>query len=248
MLEHFKGDEAFASKVMDYKFQVLDHQRMILTKFLNPHEQDIVHAIIGKSASIYSEGGFVGAENKRMIICPDFYEIEPADFKIQVYEIHYSEKFDHLAHKDVLGALMNLGIKRDCLGDICKEPLAFAITSENSTYIEMSLKKIKRSTIKLIPHDFSLVIKQDYKKKEFVCSSLRLDKIIGVMFGLSRAKAIEAIHSEAVKVNHKVIEQSDYLCNNNDIISFRRHGRVKIQITQRKTKAGNDIVEGLFYL
>ncbi len=247
MLEHFKGEEAFVRKILDYQNQT-ENGKMVLTKFLDPHKREIIHDVIGQRAAIYEEGGFVGAENKRVIICPDYYEIVPEDFKIHVYEVGYSEKFDHLAHKDVLGALMHLGIERACIGDICKQPLAFAITAENSDYVVMALKKIKRSSIRLIPHDFSLTIVNDFKKKEFVATSLRLDKLISVMFGLSRAKAMDAIHMGSVKVNHKVIEQTDYLCNNNDIISFRRHGRVKLQVTARTTKAGNYIVEGLFYL
>ena len=31
MLEHFKGDEVFVKKILDYQFQALQHQRMILT-------------------------------------------------------------------------------------------------------------------------------------------------------------------------------------------------------------------------
>ena len=47
MLEHFKGDEAFVKKILDCRYQALNHQRMILTAFLNPHEQNIVYKVIG---------------------------------------------------------------------------------------------------------------------------------------------------------------------------------------------------------
>ena len=48
MLEHFKGDEVFVKKILDYQFQALHHQRMVLTPFYNPHEQEIVRSVIGK--------------------------------------------------------------------------------------------------------------------------------------------------------------------------------------------------------
>jgi RNA-binding protein YlmH len=202
--EHFKGDEAFVSKVLDYKSQALDHGRMVLTKFLNPHEQDIVHSVIGNSCQVVGEGGFVDAESKRLIIAPDYYEIVPEDFKIKVYQIDYSERFEHLGHRDVLGALMHLGLNRDCFGDIGSHPLAFALCEENDDYVLLNLKKIKKSHVRLVAHDFSLSLDQQFKKKELVASSLRLDKILGLLYGLSRTRAVEAIQGQYVKVNHKI--------------------------------------------
>ena len=112
MLEHFKGDEVFVKKILDYVDQASNKQRLILTKFLNPHELDIVKKVVGKGDVAYHEyGGFINAENKRVILCPDFYEIEKEDFEIVVVEVNYNDHFGKLAHKDILGALMNLGIK-----------------------------------------------------------------------------------------------------------------------------------------
>ena len=45
----------------------------------------------------------------------------------------------------------------------------------------------------------------------------------------------------------KEVEEINYLCNNSDIISLRRHGRVKFVDTKRRTKQDNYVVEGYFY-
>ena len=37
MLEHFKGEEVFVKKILDYKDQVDYKQRLILTSFLDPY-------------------------------------------------------------------------------------------------------------------------------------------------------------------------------------------------------------------
>lgn len=37
MFEHFKGEEAFVKKILEFKDQALDRQRIVLTKFLNPY-------------------------------------------------------------------------------------------------------------------------------------------------------------------------------------------------------------------
>ena len=41
MIEHFKGEEVFVKKVLEFKDQALYKQRLVLTKFLNPYHQSI---------------------------------------------------------------------------------------------------------------------------------------------------------------------------------------------------------------
>lgn len=249
MLEHFKGDEVFVKKVIDYKNQALDKQRLILTKFLNPHELDIVKKIIGNGEiKCHEYGGFINAENKRVIICPDFYEIEKDDFEVVVVEVIYNDHFGHLFHKDILGALMNLGINRDCIGDIDdKGHLYFACLKSNYDYIHDHLTQIKRSKVHLKIVEEDIEIKHEYIQKTFFISSFRLDRVISSFYGIPRVKVKSYISSGFVKVNHKVVEEGSFLCNNNDMISVRKHGRVKLVDEKRETKQGNHVVSGYFY-
>ncbi|MEG0685538.1 MAG: YlmH/Sll1252 family protein [Coprobacillus sp.] len=249
MLEHYKGDEIFVKKILDYKQQALHNQRMILTPFLNPHEQDIVHKIVGThEVKVLSNGGFLNAENKRMIICPEFYDIIDDDFQVALVEVVYNQQFGILKHKDILGALMNLGIKRECIGDIDDSShIYFTCTIQTFPYIQDNLKQIKKSKIRLKQVFQEIEIEHQYTSKTFFLSSMRLDKVISTFYKISRQVASELIRAGFVKVNHKVVEEVNFLCHNNDIISFKRHGRVKIVDEQRTTKQGNFVVMGYFY-
>lgn len=248
MLEHYKGDEVFVKKILDYKYQAEYNQRLILTPFLNPHEQELVYTIIGNQLKVESSGGILESENQRVIICPDFYELMKEDFEITVVEIIYNQQFGRLKHKDVLGALMNLGIKRECIGDIYDgERLIFTCTSQSYQYISEHLKQIKRSKVNLRIIEDDIEIKREYISKVFFVSSLRLDKLVSAFYKISRQQASEAIRSGSVKVNHKVIEQVDKLCHNNDVISFKKHGRVVLKDENKQSKQGNLVVTGLFY-
>lgn len=248
MLEHFKGDEVFVKKILDYQFQATHQQRMILTPFYNPHEQDIVKSVIGKELQVKSYGGFVNAENCRMIICPDFYDITLEDFQIQLVEILYHQQFGQLKHKDVLGALMNVGIKRECIGDINDgERLFFACTTQTYPYIQASLHQIKRAKVRLRECHENIEIVHDFVSRTFILSSMRLDKVVASLFKISRQNASMAIRSGSVKVNHKMVEEVSYLCHNNDMISFKHHGRVKLVDEKRQTRQGNFVVTGYFY-
>lgn len=248
MLEHFKGDEVFVKKILDYKDQAMYQQRMILTNFLNPHEQEIVQKVIGHDLQIKTFGGFINAENQRMIICPTFYEIIEDDFQISLVEIIYNQQFGVLKHKDILGALMNLGIKRECIGDIDdSERLFFTCTKQTFPFIQEHLHQIKKSKIRLKSVVETIEIQHQFTTKTFFLSSLRLDKVVSALYKVSRQTASEAIRAGFVKVNHKEVEQVHFLCHNNDMISFKRYGRVKIVDEGNKSKQGYFVIIGYFY-
>lgn len=249
MLEHYKGDEVFVSRVIDYCEQVDRNQSMILTKFLNPHEVGIVEEISNHyGISNYSFGGFKDSESVRMILCPDYYEINQEDFEIKVLHVLYNRQFNTLRHPDVLGALMNLGIERNCIGDIDDyDEIYFACTYSSYPYIKDHLIKIKKANIHLEEINEVREIRQDYICKEYIVSSFRIDKLISVLFNVPRSKVKNYIASGQVKVNYKEVAQTSYLCHNNDIISLRKHGRVKIVDENRKTKSDNYVISGYFY-
>lgn len=251
MYEHFKGEEVFVKKVLEYKEQVLYKQRLVCTKFLNPYHRSIVYSIIGKDDDIQisQDGGIENSESKKMILAPSFYTIEPEDFNLVVMEIRYAKHFDTLNHRDILGALMSLGIKRELFGDIVPFDDSFYVAVDKSIfpYVKEQLIKIKRSTIHISQTDKKVEHIQDYTSKSFIVSSLRLDKVISSFYKISRSDAAKYIQSGFVKVNHKVVVEINYLCNNSDIISLKKHGRVQFVNTNRLTKANNYVIEGYFY-
>lgn len=251
MLEHFKGEEVFVKKVLEYRDQALYKQRLILTKFLNPYHQSIVYSIIGNNEDLIVKeaGGMDNSEMKRMIIAPAFYEIEDQDFEIALLKIKYAQSFGKLTHRDILGALMSLGVKRELFGDIYEYQDDFYVAMDQKIYeyVKDNLTKIKRSKVKTSLSDEKIIIEHQYVIKTFIVSSLRLDKVVATIYGLPRSKAVSYIRSGFVKVNHKEVEEINYLCNNSDIISLRRHGRVKFVDTKRLTKQNNHVVEGYFY-
>lgn len=251
MYEHFRGEEVFVKKVLEYQEQVVYKQKMITTDFLNPYHQSIIQSIIGSNQDVIvvKDGGIVGAENQKVILAPNFYEIEKEDFGIELIKIRYNTKFETINHKDVLGAFMSLGIKRELLGDIVLEDgnIYVACNKGMRDFLQASLTKIKRASVTISITDEIVEKKQEYTVHTFILSSMRLDKVIATLYKVPRNKASEYIRSGFVKVNHKKVEEINFLCNNKDIISLKRHGRVVLQDTERKTKSDNYVVEGYFY-
>ncbi len=251
MYEHFKGEEQFVKAVLTYIDQVLYKQKIIVTKFLNPRHQDIIKNLVGKNPDIQVlfSGGIEDAESQKCILAPSYFIIDKEDFEVTVVKVKYPSQFEKIGHKDILGALMSLGVKRELFGDIvCYEgDFYIALDTTMVSYVRDNCKKIKRATIHFLEVDEVVKKKQEYTVRTVIASSMRLDKMVAALYKLSRAKAVTFVQAGHVKVNHKMVDESSYLCNNNDIISLKRHGRVMIVITERKTKADNCVVEGYYY-
>lgn len=250
-LEHFKGDEVFCRQIMDIKYRVEETYVMQVTPFLNPHEQDIVASLIGKNQGlkVTFDGGFNNAEMQRAIIYPDTFEIEDKDFEVAVLSVKYPGKFVKISHRDVLGALMNLGLKRELYGDIIVEEdyAYFACDSKMADYLMQNLTMVGRGSVHVARIYERLERKQDYRKVQISVASFRLDLIIAEAFHLSRSEASRFIQGNFVKVNYKEVVQTNYLCHNNDIISLRRHGRLKLIDLNKVNRKGKNVIEVWFY-
>ena len=65
-------------------------------------------------------GGYEDAERKVLGFFPDWYEDYSAHFPVKAIEIIPSDT-ENLTHRDYLGSIMGLGIKRECIGDIIQK-------------------------------------------------------------------------------------------------------------------------------
>ena len=72
---------------------------------------------------------------------------------------------------------------------------------------------------------------------------MRLDTIVACLANVSRGKAQEMIASQRVKVNHVVLEQSTFVCNNNSAISIRGYGRFYVREVIKKTKKDRLVID-----
>lgn len=250
-LEHFAGDELFCRQIMDYKERVEERNTYVLTDFMNPHEASVASSLIGKNNEVQIAffGGIENAEMVRAILYPHTFEVSKEDFSISVMEVRYPGKFVKISHRDVLGALMHLGLKRELYGDIVVEDDAayFACISNMADYLLANLKTVGRGSVQVKKTEKTITHKQEYRSVLLSVASFRLDLIIAEAFHLSRKEASSYIQSNFVKVNYKEVVQSNYLCHNMDIISLRRHGRVKFVDLDKINKKGKHVIEVWFY-
>ena len=209
--------------------------------FLNLYEQTIFEMIQNELPNVKSImfGGYSEAERK--VVC--FYCDEKPKFDMLEYirVAPVNKKFaDELTHRDFLGAIMNLGIERHMIGDICiVDNVAHIITLKSmADTIINELGTVKHTKVVLNKEsieNLKTVNRVEYKKINI--SSERLDSVIGSIYNISRSKVNMYIDAGKVFINSRQSLSHSMKVKDGDIITVRGLGRAKflgISSTSRK--------------
>ncbi|SHF49834.1 YlmH family RNA-binding protein [Ornithinibacillus halophilus] len=233
--QHFRKDEhEFIDQVLSWKEEVERSFQRRLTNFLDPRQQQILEDVIGSTndeIQIKFFGGGQYSERRRAIIAPYYEEIEIVDFQLALIQASYNVKFISLAHRDIMGAFLSLGLKREKLGDIYVDNgiIQIIMADEISSYVLTNLTGIKRANLTFEEKPLSNFTEKEpeWIETDKTVSSLRLDALIKEIYNVSRKDATEFIKKKFVKVNFKVVEDAKFTLQENDIISLRGKGRSK---------------------
>ena len=215
------------------------------TDFLGLAEQSAFSEIKKELRGIKSEalGGAEGAE-RVMIRFGSAEELGyELPFPISIIKAEpVSQKYaDKLTHRDFLGAILNLGIERDTLGDIVIiDNVGYIFAKEDiASYIADSLAKVKRTDMKVCVTD-TLPEGELYRteQKTVQVSGERLDAVIAKVFSLSREDAQALFKKRLVFADGRQIDSPSYTPKENEKISVRGHGRFIYIGTQSLSKKG----------
>lgn len=182
----------------------------------------------------------IDSERKRVIIFKNDIEEFKIDDYISIIKISYNKKFGEINHRDVLGSIIGLGIKRECIGDIIVDEDIFVyVIKEMEYFIINNLIKIGKVSVdvKLSSTDeLQNITVDNYIEDTFIVSSYRLDTIISERCSLSREKAKQYIILKNVKINGVINVNPDYVVKIDDLISIHRFGRLIVKEEIKKTK------------
>mgnify|MGYP005827931501 CR=1 FL=1 len=240
--QHFRPEEReFIDQVIGWREYVEQTYAPKLTDFLDPREQQIIKTIVGtRDVKCSLFGGYESAERQRALLYPDYFEASHEEFQISLFELEYAKKFISIEHRQVLGSLMSLGLKRGKFGDIVLkgDQVQFFAAAEVSDYVRLQLDSIGRAgiTLKEIPLQKAIQPEVSWREVSTTASSLRLDTLMSAVYNISRQKSQTYVQQGAVKVNWTTIENTAFECGEGDILSVRGLGRAKIVTIEGKTK------------
>ena len=243
LIQHFRKDEQpFIEQVSGWQREVEDRYAPKITDFLDPRQRFIVESIVRQTddLTVYTEGLFEQAERKRVMIAPSYYVPEKDDYQITVFSVGYPTKFVQLRHPDVLGALLSIGIDRSKFGDIriAENTVQFAIATEVADYVRAHLTSMGKVKVHIEELGLKplLHVEEQWVERSYTVSSMRLDVVLATVLNISRQKSQSLVAAGRVKVNWTLREQVAFELQEGDIISARGFGRLKVTMTEGRTK------------
>lgn len=236
-------------RVCDRIERAAQRQTPAATAFLSQREQALVRMLLPNCRFF---GGIAEAERKVAFWLPDYIEENDyfADGPIACLRASFYEE-NALTHRDVLGALMGAGIRRDAIGDICLHGTScdIFVLAELERYLLDNLTGAGRQHLRLEPIALSEAKKAPQKMKALrvTVSSLRLDGVLSAAFHLSRGSACDAIRAGKCAVNGLTCLKPDRAVAEGDELSVRGCGKLRILRLDGETRKGRlALVAGIY--
>ncbi len=212
------------------------------TDFLDGRQQALVTSMNKFSQDIETlfYGGYDDAE-RRIFICVPLYSTLEECQPLTVIRVMKTPRSRELTHRDYLGSVLGLGIKREKIGDILvrEDGADIIVLKDISEFLLLNYTKAGRTDLSIseVPIDQLIVPEVDKKILKDTVASLRIDTIVSSAFSLPRSKSVEAIKRGVVFVNNLEVTKVDFQISEGDKITLRGKGKVNlIEIGGRSKK------------
>lgn len=253
-MKNNKNDNAnerlFCDRVHDLVGQAFSHSTNRFTHFLDERQQALCQEMIlhapflrdmrEEGIQLNFQGGYEKAQRKMLGVFTKYDNEENQDFPIESVVFTF-RAVEELTHRDFLGALMSLSIKRELIGDILignGETVAFLTDIAARTVMD-DLEKVGRvgvgkrlGSLDVLPEAYTL---EDIRG---TVGSMRLDCVVALVTNLSREKAANLVKSGSVSVNFFTQNQISAILKEEDILSIRGWGRYVVSQIGGQSKNG----------
>ena len=244
-------EKILSSRVEDF-FSICERKNIPkFSGFLDLRQQKIaLYTASGiKSSEFEFFGGYPGAERKMLGVFPDYITGHLSEFPIGYLEFMHSRK---LSHRDFLGSLMSLGIKREIVGDIIVgEKKSYIIVQKSfCSHIIDNMSKIGNVgiTVSECTEKDIVLVENCFDEDSIIVSSMRVDCVAAALLKISRADSAKFINSERVRINHEIADSCSKNVNAGDVLSICGVGKFIVGECTSKTKKGRFVLSYKKYI
>lgn len=253
-----KEDRLLEAQIQDRIRRCSDRYMITTSAFLDPRGRSLAEKVIraGGSPGVRSGfyGGYPDAERVIAVFLPEYiqnpvseyFEKEPEENPLTVLRVTLKKGAPQLTHRDYLGALMGLGIRRESTGDILvrRDGADLIVLKEMGDFIRMNMDKAGRARLEFEEIPVSELQVPEMHRTEVTesVSSLRLDNVLGAAFGLSRGKALEAISAGIVFVNGATASKPERQVHEGDKLVLRGKGKAIFREVKGTSSKGRIII------
>ena len=215
------------------------------TSFLSLPEQDLFHRMESELqyAGVTLYGGAQGCDRRMLRFGSSSRMGFEEEFPIRCIAAEpRQEKYSQeLTHRDYLGALMNLGISRELLGDIfVKEKVGYFFCTERiAPFLVEELTRIRHTAVSCrILQEWADCLKKEVSIRKVGVAGERLDSILAKAYNLSRSQSQMLFSAGNIYVNGRLCENTGYRPKNMEEISVRGYGKFRYRGAEGLTKKG----------
>lgn len=224
------------------------------TPYLTPREQLVLaECFAGDPGCFAADGGYAAAERKRFFFLPDYVREAEEPCRTELLAEIRAEKlaavriagsgYRELSHRDYLGAVLNLGIKRESLGDLCVPDAFSAVLFADGTLASFLIENLARAANDAVrvsafvpPPEF------DGGRRFLSCSdtvpSPRADAVVAAVCNLAREKAQALFREGRVEISFEPVEKPDRTVCAGDVLVVRGVGKFRINSLSEQTRKG----------
>ena len=249
-----RAADRLSGRIRDLSARTLERDYLTHTEFLTSAEQAFCRSLLVGGAAgpvpwtMY--GGWEEAERQTVCFLPSYMSAD--DFvlsdaasgeviscvRISPLNARFS---DHPGHRDYLGALMNIRIERDRVGDILIDSstdtaYVFCLSSVSGLIIN-ELSSVRHTSVECCKVPASeCSVRPEFKEVTGSVASLRLDAVLSLVYHISRTRAKELIDADQVSIGGTPAKGPGQELKENDRISVRGHGKFVFDQVLKETK------------
>ena len=265
-----ENDLLSAGRIRDLARQAQQNDYLTHTGFLSLSEQSLAAAETDASGGRntaedglypgtrhFFYGGFSEADRKVLFFLPTYLDedglLRQEDagegilscLKLTVRGARFTKE---IGHRDCLGALMNLGIGRETVGDILITEDGTAaylyVLSSVAEHICRELVSVGRAHVDLeIVSPSSCTVRPVLAERTGSVASVRIDSLVAMVFRLSRSSAQELVAEDKVFADGRIVTSASWEPAPGCRISVRGHGKFIYDGEEKKTKKGRIFVK-----
>ena len=234
-------DKLLISKMLDKIELSKSKNKIENTDFLDMYQKYLLEKILKQETlnNYIISGGTEDTERNIIVFYPEkLKEVVNKNYKkiLPIICIRINlpkEMYGKYSHRDYLGGLMKLGIKREKIGDIFvfKDGVDLLILDEISKFLLNNISSLTRfGKSKIEKISIEDIRTKEINKEEInvIVSSMRLDCIVSELLKTSRGKAEDIIKEQRVFVNFENVDKLTKQIKENDLITIRGKGRFEI--------------------
>lgn len=247
-------DKMLLAQILDKIEFTKTKNKLQNTDFLDMYQVSLVEGFLRKNniQNYKLLGAFDEAERKIALFYPEKYDDKMVQKNIisilKIIRIKLPEDLiGKYSHRDYLGGIIKLGIKREKVGDILVDDAGadIIVLNEISKFLLQNLNSLTRFSMSEITEENIENVRQVKIRKQeikIIVSSLRLDNIVSELARSSRSKAEQILETERVFVNGQNETKKTKQIKQGDIVTIRGKGRFEIKEFVGNTRSGRYVV------